>query len=120
MGTLCIASFSTITQSDRVSLVLYFPRTKGPGVSLVNQWLYFNSGKVFNPSFGKHSKLVANGYHHKKNKLFFFFFFLIPSAHLLWANYPVFPEFRSFAIMLILSCVYYFPWFLRSDLGRLS
>ena len=77
MGTLCIASFSTITRSDRVSLVLYFPRTKGPGVSLVNQWLYFNSGKVFNPFLGKHSKLVANGYHQKKNKLFFFLFLLL-------------------------------------------
>lgn len=46
--------------------------------------------------------------------------FLIPSGNLLWANHPVFPEFRSFAIMLILSCVYDFPWFWRPDLGRPS
>ena len=72
-GTLRIVRFSTITWSDRLSLVLRFPRTKGPGVSLVNQWLYFNSGKVFNPSSGKHSKLVANGYHHRKNTSLFFF-----------------------------------------------
>lgn len=60
-----------ITWSDRISLVLCFPRTKGPDVSWVDKRHYFNSGKVFNPFSGKHSKQVAYGYHHGKNKLFF-------------------------------------------------
>lgn len=47
--------------------------------------------------------------------------FFIPFGNLFWPNHPVFPESnRSFAIVLISSCVWYFLWFLSPGLGGQS